>query len=78
MATMNFSIPDDIKDRFNEIFEGRNKSALVADLLLQAVEAEQRRRADLALVERTRSFHARNARTYTSAEVRAAREAGRQ
>jgi hypothetical protein len=77
MATMNFSIPDDIRERFNETFEGRDKSALVADLVQQAVETEQRRRADLALVERMRTFHARNERTYTGAEMRAAREAGR-
>ena len=27
MATMNFSIPDDIKDKFNQAFHGKNKSA---------------------------------------------------
>jgi hypothetical protein len=45
MATVNFSVPEDIKDAFNATFEGRNKSAIVADLLREAVEREKRRRA---------------------------------
>ena len=27
MATMNFSVPDDVKERFNRTFAGANKSA---------------------------------------------------
>ena len=30
MATMNFSIPDDVKEAFNKAFDGQNKSAVVA------------------------------------------------
>ena len=33
MATMNFSIPDDVKDAFNRAFEGENKSAVIARLM---------------------------------------------
>jgi hypothetical protein len=54
MATMHFSIPDDVKDRFNEVFEGQNTSVLVTTLMLQAIEEEERKRRPLGLVERLR------------------------
>jgi hypothetical protein len=50
MATMNFSIPDDVKERFNQAFVDANKSAIVTQLLEEAIErAEQKRRSDLAV-----------------------------
>jgi len=49
MATMNFSIPDDVKDRFNKVFEGENKSAVVTGLMRRAIEEwEQRAKRDEA------------------------------
>jgi hypothetical protein len=54
MATMSFSIPDDIRDRFNAVFEGQNKNAIVTTLMLNAIEEEERRRRPLGLVERLR------------------------
>ena len=44
MATVNFSVPDDVKAAFDETFAGQNKSAIVADLMRKAVE-ERRARA---------------------------------
>ena len=38
MATVNFSVPDDVKNAFNEAFAGRNKSAVIADPMREAVE----------------------------------------
>ena len=29
MPTVNFSVPEDVKDAFNSAFEGQNKSAIV-------------------------------------------------
>ena len=50
MAMMNFSIPDDLKERFNQTFVNSNKSAIVAQLLEEAIErAERKRRSDLAI-----------------------------
>lgn len=43
MATVNFSIPEDVKEKFNETFKGRNKSAVIADLMSEAIEREQQR-----------------------------------
>ena len=41
MAIVNFSIPQDLKEAFNETFRGRNKSAIVAELMREAIEAER-------------------------------------
>lgn len=44
MATVNFSVPDQVKESFNRTFEGENKSAIIARLMEQAVD-ERRRQA---------------------------------
>lgn len=41
MGTMNFSIPDDVKEAFDAAFKDDNKNAVVADLLRRAVEEKQ-------------------------------------
>lgn len=76
MATMNFSIPDDVKAAFNREFANRNKSALVAELMRRAVaEAEQQRRREQAFRLLT---EARDERPVLDGEsARTAREAGR-
>jgi hypothetical protein len=55
MATVNFSVPDEVKEAFNQTFSGMNKSAVIARLMLEAVEEERRRerraRAADALLE---------------------------
>lgn len=51
MATVNFSVPEDVKEAFNDTFEGRNKSAIVADLLREAVEREKRRQAHVDAID---------------------------
>ena len=53
MATVNFSVPDDVKEAFNEAFAGRNKSAIIADLMREAVErvrSGQRSRAAIGRI----------------------------
>lgn len=52
MATVNFSVPDKVKDSFNATFAGRNKSAIVAELMREAVEREARRQRSQQAVER--------------------------
>ena len=52
MATMNFSIPDDIKERFNQTFADVNKSAIVAKLMEEAIEQAERKRRSHAAVRR--------------------------
>lgn len=44
MATVNFSVPDDVKDAFNATFADQNKSAVIAALMREAVERVERQR----------------------------------
>lgn len=76
MATVNFSVPDDVKAAFDRTFKGQNKSAVIAELMRRAVsEAKlKHRRGELfqALTER------RSRRpSLSDAELRAIRRSGR-
>jgi len=73
MGTMNFSIPDDVKDAFNKAFEGENKSAVVARLMRRAIEEKERNRRSQGFVERLRQIRA-GSRPVTDEEIRRARE----
>ena len=73
MATVNFSVPDDVKEAFNIAYQGQNKSAVIAELMREAierVERKQRRRDAVA------NILARRATTepVTEAELRIARD----
>ena len=76
MSTVNFSVPEDVKDAFNATFEGQNKSAIIADLMREAVERAQQRRKSEAAYKRILRRR-KHAPTITKAQFRAAREAGR-
>lgn len=73
MATVNFSVPEEVKQAFNRTFAGRNKSAIVAELMIRAVEEEavlqRRREAMERLLSRRRLRPA-----VSKAQIRAARE----
>ena len=76
MATVNFSVPDEVKEAFDRTFAGQNKSGVVAELMRRAVqEVEQRRRRE-QLFKQLSAGRARRT-TATSEQIRAAREAGR-
>jgi metal-responsive CopG/Arc/MetJ family transcriptional regulator len=49
MATVNFSVPDDVKAEFDRAFGGQNKSAVIADLMRKAVAGAKlrKRREDI-------------------------------
>ena len=76
MATVNFSVPDDVKEAFNKAFEGRNKSAVIADLMREAVErvrsGQRSREAIGRILERRRGRP-----ILSDEEIRAARLDGR-
>ncbi|MDH5563087.1 MAG: hypothetical protein OEY91_05605 [Nitrospirota bacterium] len=42
MATMNFSVPEDVKKQFDKVFAGKNKSAVLTQLMEQAIEEQKR------------------------------------
>jgi hypothetical protein len=61
MATVNFSVPDEVKELFNAAFAGKNRSAVVADLMRSAAEHElrlHRRREAVAEVLQGRATEA--------------------
>jgi len=40
MATVNYSVPDEVKKLFNAAFVGANRSAVISELMRQAAERE--------------------------------------
>jgi hypothetical protein len=52
MATVNFSVPDDVKRDFNAAFAGANKSAVIAELMREAVERSRRKARSRAAIGR--------------------------
>ncbi len=76
MATVNFSVPDDVKEAFNATFDGQNKSAIIAGLMREAVARAQRRQAHVSAIERILADHP-TAPRFTEAEMQAARDEGR-
>ena len=76
MATVNFSVPDDVRDRFNETFAGQNKSRIIADLMRRAVAEEEREQRRAAALTRLASRR-RKRPAASDDDVRAAREQGR-
>jgi hypothetical protein len=76
MATMNFSVPDEVKEAFNAAFAGRNKSAVIAELMREAVEREVRRARSVAAIDRILA-RAERAPVRSGAKLAAARTRGR-
>lgn len=76
MSTVNFSVPDEVKHAFNEAYKGQNKSAVISELMREAIERAQRkqRRHDAIANILERRKHAP---ALTEEEFRAAREEGR-
>lgn len=44
MSTVNFSVPEEVKQAFNDAFKDQNKSAIIAGLMMEAVERDRRRK----------------------------------
>lgn len=76
MSTVNFSVPDDVKDEFNAVFSGKNKSAIIAELMREAVERARRKERSHAAISRIAARRER-APSVTDASFRKSREQGR-
>lgn len=74
MATVNFSVPEDVKTAFNTAYQGQNKSAVIAELMWEAVERAARKQRQHEAIA---NILARRAITepVTETEIQAAREA---
>ena len=76
MATVKFSVPDDIKAEFDKAFGRQNKSAVIADLMRKAV-AELKRRKRREDIFRTLTQRRTERPTLSDAQLRASRTTGR-
>lgn len=76
MAAVNFSVPDDVQEAFNEVFKDRNQSAIITELMREAVERAQRKQRSHAAIARILERR-QHAPTLTAEALRLAREAGR-
>ena len=72
MSTVTFSISDDLKEVFNATFEGQNKSAVIAELMREAIDRAQRQQRHRDAVERIVSRRA-SAPAVTESQFNAAR-----
>lgn len=76
MATVNFSVPDDVKEAFNRAFASENKSAVIARLMREAVDEVERQRQRQAAF-RLLTERREDRPSMTDDEIREVREAGR-
>ena len=76
MATVNFSVPDDVKSKFNRAFAGENKSSIIARLMMQAVEERRLQKDRARAINRLLELR-RKSKPITMDEFNEARRAGR-
>jgi len=76
MATINFSVPDDIKESFNKTFKCENKSAILSRMMRDAVEERKRQKRRLAAINAILRLR-EDSIAVTDDEIRKARENGR-
>jgi metal-responsive CopG/Arc/MetJ family transcriptional regulator len=76
MATVNFSVPDDVKAEFDKVFGDQNKSAVIAELMRNAV-AEARRRKQRESIFRALTQRRAERPTLTDKQIRTSRTSGR-
>ncbi len=76
MATVNLSVPEDVKEAFNEAFKHQNKSAIIADLMREAVERAKRKQRSHQAIGRILERR-KHAPAVTDDEIKAAREEDR-
>ena len=76
MATVNFSVPEEVKKAFNDAFADQNRSAVLTRLMRQAVAELRRAQRRAAAVDAMLRLRRRQ-RPVTDRELRRARRAGR-
>jgi metal-responsive CopG/Arc/MetJ family transcriptional regulator len=76
MATVNFSVPEEIKKAFQETFAEENRSAIIARLMEQAVDERRRQQRRAAAIEALLDLRQKQ-RPVSGAEVARARREGR-
>ena len=56
MATVNFSVPEQIKEEFNRCFAGQNKSAILSRLMQDAIEQHKRQQRRVQAIDELLTF----------------------
>lgn len=76
MATVNFSVPEDVKNQFDKVFAGKNKSAVLTRLMQQAIEEQKRMGRRRRAINRLLALREQAPRV-TDKDIRLARTQGR-
>lgn len=76
MATINFSVPDDVKDAFNKVFKSENKSAILTRLMRAAIEERKRQKRRKTAINAILRLREKSI-AVTDDEIRNARKLGR-
>lgn len=76
MATVNFSVPDEVKEQFNRAFARENKSSVIARLMMQAVEERRLQKQRAKAIDRLLELRSTR-KPITVEEFNEARRAGR-
>ena len=76
MATVNFSVPEEVKQKFNQVFAGKNKSQVIAELMMRAVEERALHKRRAKAMEGLLKLRGRKPH-FSDTAIRAAREYGR-
>jgi hypothetical protein len=76
MATVNFSVPEEIKEAFQEAFANENKSAVIARLMQRAVEEKRRDLSRAAAIDKLLELRSRQS-PVSAAEIARTRQADR-
>jgi len=76
MATVNFSVPEDVKKQFDKVFAGKNKSAVLTQLMQQAIEEQKRAGRRKRAIDQLLALREKAPRV-TGKDIRMARTQGR-
>ena len=76
MATVNFSVPDEVKAAFDKAFGDQNKSSIIAELMRRAVRERQLQSRRKRLFRQLGSARSQRP-SLTSEDIRSARAAER-
>ncbi|MGZ8218580.1 hypothetical protein [Methylomagnum sp.] len=77
MATVNFSVPDEVQAAFDETFKNQDQNAIIADLMRKAVERIQHPEPETDAVEQILALRAQTPPVPAGA-IQAARQELRQ
>jgi len=76
VATVNFSVPSDVKEAFDKAFKGTNKSAVLSNLMRQAVEEQKKTARRSKIIAQLLELR-KTSKPVRNSMIRAARRKGR-